>query len=219
MMQWELKRRLGAGAAMLLLLLISVAIYLHSSQGPDEFRKMDHALRLAQSWRSHRVMNEPDRSNDAHMEVYCPSSVHTWQTSTSYGQPPQESETIDTINGSYMRKGSDWMLAGVSERMISSPCTWGPRGMDDFLGTMDVVLQSGRIHRGDTRRVNGDLCRDWTASVPASTGWRDSFVVCIDEQDLPLEVAAPDRSLVITYSDWNKPILIETPPLAPPNRF
>jgi hypothetical protein len=215
MMQWDLKRGLGAGAALLLLLLIAVAIYLHSSQGPDEFLKMDHALRLAQSWRSHRVMNEPGRSNDQHMEVYCPTSVHIWQTSTSAGRPPQESETIDTMSGSYVRNGTEWMVSGFSERMISSPCSWGPRGADDFLGTLDVVVQSGRIHRGETRRVNGDLCRDWTASVPAPAGWRDAFVACIDDRHLPLEVAAPDRSLVITYSDWNKPILIETPPLPP----
>lgn len=214
-MQHNLKRILVTATALLFLALTAVAIYIRSNQGPEEFRQMDHALRLAQSWRSHRVMREPDRSNDQRMEVYCPASVHIWQSSTSYGQPPVQSEIIETFSGSFVRKSpdSDWMLAGDSERMITSPCQWGPRGIDDFLGSLDVVLQAGRIHRGDMRRVNDDLCRDWTASVLSATGWRDSFVVCINQLHLPLEVAAPDHSLVITYSDWNKPILIQTPTL------
>lgn len=217
-MQGKFKRILAATATLLFLALAGVAIYIRSNQGADEFRQMDHALRQAQSWRSHRVMRDSGRSNDQRMEVYCPSSLHIWQTSTSYGQPPEQNEMIETFSGTFARKGpeSEWMLAGDSERMMTSPCSWGPRGIDDFLGSLDVVLQSGRIHRGDTRRINSNLCRDWTASVPTSTGWRDSFLVCIDEQHLPLEVASSDRSVVITYSDWNKPIRIETPALPPP---
>jgi hypothetical protein len=48
--------------------------------------------------------------------------------------------------------------------------------------------------------------------VPAPAGWREEFVVCIGDDELPREVFTPDRRLVETYSDWNAAIRIEPPP-------
>jgi hypothetical protein len=80
-----------------------------------------------------------------------------------------------------------------------------------LLAQMDVIAKLGKIRKGDKREVNGFACRDWIASAPAPAGWRDVFGVCVDSDHLPREVFTPDRTEVISYSDWNEPIKIDAP--------
>jgi hypothetical protein len=81
-----------------------------------------------------------------------------------------------------------------------------------LLQPLDLILTTGKVRKGEKRIVNGERCRDWVASVPAPAGWREEFVVCIGDDELPREVFTPDRRLVETYSDWNAAIRIEPPP-------
>jgi len=70
---------------------------------------------------------------------------------------------------------------------------------------MDLVALRERFERA-AAEVNGFGCRDWIASLPAPAGSRDVFWSMRGQRDLRREVFTPDRSEVISYTDWNQPI-------------
>jgi hypothetical protein len=184
------------------------------SSGVSEFKKMSAAMANARSWRMRTVVAEPTKNIETLTEVYCPSRTHivTKAMIEQGGSRLEEnSETIWIEGMNYTRKENGWLLSNeMHER--TSVCVWGPRGNDAMLAQMDTLRVLGKIRKGDKREVDGFPCRDWIASVSAPAGWRDVFGVCVDSDHLPREVFTPDRSEVITYSDWNLPIKIEAPP-------
>ena len=157
--------------------------------------------------------NHKRRWRESKMEVYCPDHVHVWnQMINEEGGERKlvENETLDVEGATYTRVPLGWTRA-MSGRKGSAACLWGPRGVDEQLGQLDLVVRAGRIRDTGKRSVDGADCRDWAGSLPTAGGWRDAWVVCIGEGDLPLEIRTPDGSQVTTYSDWNKPILISPP--------
>lgn len=184
------------------------------SGGVSEFKKMSDAMRNARSWRAQTVVNEPTKNIETLTEVYCPSRVHTVTTSKieeGGKRIEQSSETIWIEGRSYTRRENGWQFSS-EDREHSAVCIWGPRGNDAMLGQMDIIGVVGKIRKGDKREVGGFRCRDWIASVSTPGGWRDAFGVCVDSEHLPREVFTPDRTEVITYTDWNQPIKIDAPP-------
>jgi hypothetical protein len=175
---------------------------------------MNIALQNARSWRVQTVVSEPTKNVESLTEVYCPSRVRTVNKAVSDegGRHSEEDSEDIWIDGtSYAKKGSHWVVSQM-ERSRTASCSAGPRATDALLQPLDLILATGKIRKGDKRIVNGERCRDWTASVPAPAGWREEFVVCIAEDGLPREVFTPDRGMVETYSDWNAAIRIERPP-------
>jgi len=182
--------------------------------GASEFRRMNAALQNARSWRVHTVVDEPTKSVDALTEVYCPSRVHVISKSViEQGGEKHEfsSESIWIEGTSYTRQADGWRMSHEL-RQNTAECMWGARGSDALLGQMDAIARLGKIRKGSKREANGITCRDWIASVPGPAGLRDVFGVCVDSDLLPREVFTPDRSEVITYSDWNVPVKIDAPP-------
>ena len=184
------------------------------SSGNSEFKKMNAALQNARSWRMRTVVNEPTKTVDSLTEVYCPSRVHSVTKSSREdgGVRREDNSELIWIEGATYTKQDDGWTASNEMQQNTSACMWGPRGSDALLGQMDVIARLGRIRKGDKREVNGFACRDWIASLPAPAGSRDVFGVCVDSDHLPREVFTPDRSEVISYSDWNEPIKIDAPP-------
>lgn len=211
-----MKRNLGrflAGRGVFVAVVALVVYYMTPGSGVSQFKEMNAALQNARSWRVHTVLNEPTRSSETSTEVYCPDRVHTAMKMTldeGGRHIEDESETIFITGSVYTKKALGWSLR-QDERYGSAACVWGPRGSDQALGQMDVIVRIGKIRKGGQRLVSSGWCRDWIASVPAPAGWRDSFGVCIGDDRLPREVFTPDRSQVSTYSDWNTPIKIEAP--------
>ncbi len=194
--------------------LAAVAVfYMLPSSGASQFQKMNAALQNARSWRARTEIHEPTRNQESTVEVYCPSRVHTvskFRVDDGATHVQEESEEIWIEGAVYARKGFHWVLTH-DQRMNTAVCAWGPRGSDTFLAQMDGITHIGKIRKGERRFVGDTHCRDWIASVPAPSGWRDSFVVCIGPDSLPREVFSPDRSTVITCSDWNAPVRVEAP--------
>jgi len=183
------------------------------SSGVSEFKKMNAAMQNARSWRVHTIVDEPTKSVEVVTEVYCPSRVHIVTKSTieqGVEKYEQSSESIWIEGTNYTRLADGWVVSHEL-RQNTSECLWGAQGSDTMLAQMDAVTRLGKIRKGDKREVNGFTCRDWIASEPAPTGWRDVFSVCVDSNDLPREVFTPDRREVIAYSDWNQPIKIDAP--------
>ena len=182
--------------------------------GVSEFKKMNDAMRNARSWRVHTVVAEPTKNIESLTEVYCPSRVHTFTKSVieeGGRRVDQSSESIWIEGTNYTRRENGWQFSS-EDQQHTSVCIWGPRGNDTMLAQMDTVGVVGKVRKGDKREVDGFRCRDWITSVSTPAGWRDVFGVCVDSDHLPREVFTPDRSEVISYSDWNQPIKIESPP-------
>lgn len=221
-MDRNLNLRLASAAATLLLLGL-MGYMLMPSSGANQFMAMDQALRNARSWRSHLVMQEPGRSRETKMEFYCPDRIHVWNqmvNEVNGERKLEEHETIDIGGTIYLRGLRGW-TAAPSFRDFSGACVLGPRAVDDQLGQLELVMRMGKIRDTGKRNVGGAECHDWTGSLPTAGGWRDAWVVCIGEGDLPLQVRTPDSSLITTYTDWNKPILISPPrqeEIVQPNR-
>lgn len=205
----------GLAARVVAIALVALVIYwMLPGAGPSELKRMNVALQNARSWRVQTVVIEPTKNVDSLTEVYCPSRIRTVNKAVSdEGGRHSEDDSEDIwIDGtSYAKKGSHWVVSQV-ERSRTASCSVGPRATDALLQPLDLILATGKIRKGDKRIVNGERCRDWTASVPAPAGWREEFVVCIAEDGLPREVFTPDRRLVETYTDWNAAIKIEPPP-------
>jgi hypothetical protein len=213
-----MERNLASGLASRLVIFGLVAALIYwamPDSGVSEMKKMNASMQNARSWRVQTVVAEPTKNIESMTEVYCPSRVRTVSKAASDegGRHTEESSENIWIEGTnYTKKGLRWVTS-QEERSRTASCAWGPRGTDTLLQLLDAILIAGKIHKGDKRIVNGERCRDWTASVPAPGGWRDEFVVCIGEGELPREVFTPDRRLVETYTDWNLPIRIEAPPV------
>jgi archaellum component FlaF (FlaF/FlaG flagellin family) len=184
--------------------------------GLSALKTMNTTLQNARSWRVQTVVTEPTKSVETLTEVYCPSRVRTVNKAlTDEGGQHYEDNSEDIwIDGtSYAKKGSHWVVSQETRSRTAS-CAMGPRATDALLQPLDLILTTGKIRKGEKRIVNGERCRDWVASVPAPAGWREEFVVCIGDDELPREVFTPDRRLVETYTDWNAAIRIEAPPAA-----
>lgn len=211
----ELNLASGLASRLVIFGLLAGLIYwAMPDSGSSEMKRMNAAMQNARSWRVQTVVAEPTKNIESMTEVYCPSRVHTVNKAVidEGGRHTEESSENIWIEGTnYAKKGLRWVTS-QEERSRTASCAWGPRGTDTLLQPLDAILIAGKIHKGDKRIVNGERCRDWIASVPAPAGWRDEFVVCIGDKELPIEVFTPDRRLVETYTDWNAPIRIEPPP-------
>jgi archaellum component FlaF (FlaF/FlaG flagellin family) len=212
-----MERNVWSGLASRLVIFGLVALLIFwamPGSGVSAMRKMNASMQNARSWRVQTVVTEPTKNIESTTEVYCPSRVHTVSKTVmdEGGRHYEEnSENIWIEGTNYAKKGLRWVTS-QEERSRTASCAWGPLGTDTLLQSLDAVLVAGKIRKGDKRIVNGERCRDWIASVPAPAGWRDEFVVCIGEGELPREVFTPDRRLVETYTDWNAAIRIEAPP-------
>jgi hypothetical protein len=211
-----MERNLGSGLAARVVIFGLLVLFIYwamPGSGASEMKKMSAAMQNATSWRVQTVVAEPTKNVESLMEVYCPSRVHMVDKSVldeggSHQENSSESIWIDGTN--YAKKGMHWVTS-QEQRYSTATCKYGPRGMDTLLQPLDAILIAGRIRKGDKRYVNGEQCRDWIASVPAPSGYRDEFVVCVGKAGLPLEVSTLDRRLVETYTDWNTAIRIEAP--------
>jgi len=184
------------------------------SGGSSEFTKMSDAMRNARSWRVHSVVNEPTKTVDSLTEVYCPARLHSVTKSLieeNGKKYENDSEVVWAEGSSYTKTEQGWVLSHEFVQQ-SAACSWGPRGTDALLAQMDTIATLGKIRKGDKREVGSFACRDWIASLQELGGWKDVFGVCVDSEHLPREVFTPDRSEVISYTDWNQPIKIDTPP-------
>jgi hypothetical protein len=214
-----MERNLGSGLAARVVIFGLLVLFIYwamPGSGASEMKKMSAAMQNATSWRVQTVVAEPTKNVESLTEVYCPSRVHMVEKSVldeggTHQENTSESIWIDGTN--YAKKGMRWVVSQEERyRDRTATCKYGPRGMDTLLQPLDAILIAGKIRKGDKRYVNGEQCRDWIASVPAPSGYRDEFVVCVGKGELPLEVSTLDRRLVETYTDWNTAIRIEAPP-------
>jgi hypothetical protein len=161
-----MEKNLWSGLASRLVVFGLVALLIYwamPDSGVSAMRKMNASMQNARSWRVQTVVTEPTKNVESMTEVYCPSRVHTVNKviMDEGGQHYEEnSESIWIEGTNYAKKGLRWVTS-QEERSRTASCTWGPRGTDTLLQSLDAVLVAGKIHKGDKRIVNGERCRDW----------------------------------------------------------
>ena len=152
------------------------------------------AMQKATSW--HMTMKGP--AVDMSMDVVCPDKV---RTVTKTGK--MTAETVRVGPAMYMKAGAKWMKMPAT----GQPATvCGNTAADSKSPTVDP---NAKMTKGGTQTVNGETCTDWTTTVSDGKGGQTSSTMCIGSDNLPRQIKTGE--MVMTYSDWNKPITIEAP--------
>ena len=74
-------------------------------------------------------------------------------------------------------------------------------------------MSQGNIEKGPKKDVAGIPCREWKIATERIPNEYEYTTICVRlDNNLPLEMTF--RNQVFTYSDFNQPIEIETPPPA-----
>jgi hypothetical protein len=152
-------------------------------------------MQKATSW--HMTMKGP--GVDMSMDVVCPDKMRT-VTKAGAGT----AETVRVGDAMYMKAGPKWMKVPATGQPASVCGNTAAPG-----SKMPTVDPNVTMTKGGTETVNGETCTDWTTTVSDGKGGQTSSIMCIGSDNLPLQIKT--GQMVMTYSDWNKPITIEAP--------
>ncbi len=84
--------------------------------------------------------------------------------------------------------------------------------LDPVMLNYQMILAKGNGVRKSKKDVDGKSCRVWTIQMPEGGGWGDIYDMCIDGNNLPLEIVFRDNARVIHASQWNQKIDLPEPP-------
>jgi len=183
--------------------------------GPNELDRVEHAVRLARAWHVvsiGRLGAEPFQTEE---DVVCPSDTHTLTRSlTPDGPGEMTEEFITTANLLYARE------AGQPWRSETDPspdhCQAGPSaGAQKLLTLIEPMKRSVRLHEGPLIKLNNGTCRLWDLLGASNLPFHS---ICVEEEThLPRRLQV--GGLLIEYSRWNQPALIEPPEMASPTEI
>lgn len=170
--------------------------------------RIEHALRLARAWhvRSTGRINAELFQTDE--DVICPSDSHTVTRSLTPAGPGEVTEEfITTANILYAREnGQPW-----HSEPDPSPekCENGPSaGSQKLIPLLDSMKQVARVSQGPMLKFGDKTCRLWDLTGAANLPFHS---ICTDEQtNLPIRLQV--GGLLVEYSNWNQPTIIEPPP-------
>jgi hypothetical protein len=86
------------------------------------------------------------------------------------------------------------------------------------LPNYQTILAHGHAERGSKKTVDGRSCQQWTVQMPRGGGWGDIYTMCIDKNNLPLEVITAEGTTVAHASHWNEVIDLPQPPEVPASK-
>ncbi|MDP9268630.1 MAG: DUF4412 domain-containing protein [Acidobacteriota bacterium] len=155
------------------------------------------AMQKATSW--HVTMKGPNV--DMTMDVVCPDKMRTVSKTGS-----RSAETVRVGPAMYMKAGGKWMKVPATGQPASVCGNTAAPG-----SKMPTVDPNVTMTKGGTETVNGESCTDWTTTASDGKGGQTSSTMCIGSDNLPRQIKT--GQMVMTYSDWNKPITIDAPKL------
>lgn len=160
------------------------------------------AMQKASSW--HMTMKGPNV--EMSMDVVCPDKMRTLSKTAK-----MTAESVRVGADMYVKAGSRWMKTPATGQPASVCGNAGngyAGGAGSKVPTFDPTV---KMTKGGSETVNGESCTDWTTTVSDNKGSQRSYVMCLGSDNLPRQIKTGD--MVMTYSDWNKPITIEAPQL------
>lgn len=162
---------------------------------------INSAMQQATSW--HMTMKGPNVEME--MDVVCPDKMRTVSKTGN-----MTAETVRVGQAMYMKTGAKWMKMPATGQP-ASVCGGAEASSAESGSKMPPVDPNVKMTKGGTETVNGESCTDWTTTVSDGKGGQTSSTMCIGSDNLPRQIKT--GAMVMTYSDWNKPITIEAPKL------
>lgn len=206
------RRNLWIGAAVLGAGVIFWAVgqSVGPSSGDQEFQKTLDAMMQVKSFRgSFTASGYPSARL---WEVDC-NRIVVHQQSGSGSESDMKQEEVSVGDQRYMRDGNgSWENIGQEPGDRGSAkwyCEKVASATSDLLPDIRTLLRHGISEKGDKKTVNGVRCREWKFDARTAISSRVGSV-CIGLDDhLPYEYTMDGG--VSTYSDYNRPVQIETP--------
>jgi len=161
-----------------------------SASGEETLQAVGRALSKATSWRTTSTTDRPGEVEVT--DIVCPDKMKQ-VTPGGLGRT-----TIRIGEDEYVKAGEKWIKISASGRRRVCPHPWS-----------DPLLTSSKITKGGTATVEGESCQEWIIEgVSLST-----VTMCVGSDNLPRQVKArvEDKVFTDTYSNWNKPAIIEAP--------
>ncbi len=184
-----------------------------------QFAETSAALKSAKSWNARISEKISTGTMETVEEVSCPKTYHIVEHRFKEDGSPASPDEVEiwTVEGqSYVRTGGRTRALGGNER--NAGCG-EPRLLErGNLPPLRIILAIGHADRGAKATAEGVPCRMWTAQLPSgSGGWKAVYDICIDRNDLPLEIKARDGSVTVRANRWNEPVAVAVPPVDAPD--
>jgi len=180
---------------------------------PNQLDRIDRAVRLARAWHVTSTGRVGDAPFQTEEDVVCPSDSHTVTRSLSPSGPGEVTEEfITTANMAYAREaGQPWRSQSDSS---SDHCTNGPSaGSQKLLTALAPIKHSARVTAGPVIQLKEGTCRLWDLSGTSNLPFHS---ICVeDATNLPRRLQL--GGLLIEYSHWNQPTIIEPPEIPSPH--
>ena len=175
--------------------------------GPGELDRIEHAVRLARAWHVASTGQIGGQLFLTEEDVICPSDIHTVTRSLSPTGPGEVTEEfITTGNTLYAREaGQPWRSAPDPS---PNKCENGPSaGTQKLLTLLAPIKRTARLRQGPLVTLAGGACRIWDLSGTPNLPFHS---ICVEESTgLPLRLQL--GGLLVEYSRWNQPVIIEPP--------
>ncbi len=182
------------------------------SSEPNELDRIEHAVRLARAWHVTSTGRLGTELFQTEEDVVCPSDSHTvTRTLSAAGPGAVTEEFITTANNMYAREaGQPWF-----SQPDPSPdkCANGPSaGSQKLLPQLKAMEHVVRVTEGPLIKLNDGTCRLWDLSGTSNLPFHS---VCVEEAtNLPRRLQL--GGLLVEYSHWNQPTIIEPPEMPSP---
>jgi len=196
-------------------LLTALVFYSFSPPGWEkQYRVTGEALEKAMSYRISITTRGKDGDTfELEREANCPADYHSLQRHYAKDGSliPQEDIEVWSLGKTHVLRQNNTLMNA----------SFGPPQCGDQhlleLGTLPsskIILMHGHAVRGSKKTIDGLTCRLWTVQMPAGDGWGDLYTMCVDDNNLPLEVVTTNGT-VAHASHWNEKIELPEPPEVP----
>jgi len=206
------RRNLWIGAAVLGAGLIFWAVgqSVGPSSGDQEFQKSLDAMMQVKTFRG--TFSASGYPSERLWEVDC-NRVIVHQQSGGGSDSDMKQEEVSVGDQRYVRDSNgSWENIGQEPGDRGSAkwyCGKVASGTADLLPDMRTILSHGIPEKGDRKTVNGVRCRDWKFDMRTAISSRIGSVCIGIDDHLPYEWNMDGG--VYSYSDFNRPIQIDTP--------
>lgn len=180
---------------------------------PNELDRMVRAVRLARAWhvtstgRAGSVLFQTDE------DVVCPSDTHTVTRSLTPSGPGEVTEEfITAADRIYEREAAEPWRSQPDP--APDKCRNGPSaGSQKLITLIDSIQHAVRVTAGPVITWKDGSCRLWDLGGAANLPFHS---ICIeDATHLPRRLQL--GGLLVEYSRWNQPTIIEPPEMPSPH--
>ncbi len=182
-----------------------------------QFKATGEALTKARSFHITILTKDPKGETfEVMKEANCPSDFHVLQRHYAKDGTmiPMEDVEIWSIGKTHVLR-QDTSVMDTNDRFGGADC--GSKHLLELgmLPNFETILARGNGKRGSKKTIDGKTCREWSIQMPEGNGWGEIYSMCVDENNLPLEVVTRNHVTVAHATHWNEKIELPQPPEVP----